>query len=108
MKQEVLVARMIFPDVLETLEQYFDVDMNCDGHLLTRDVFDGEPNVHPDLLQVPNVVLTPHMASAIETTRRAVVARAADHLIAALGCGPQADHPLTPINPDVLGAMHAC
>lgn len=108
MKQEIWVARMIFPDVLETLEQYFDVNMNCDGHLFTRDVFDGEPNVHPDLLQVPNVVLMPHMASAIETTRRAVAARAADHLIAALGCGPQANHPLTPINLDVLGAMHAC
>jgi glyoxylate/hydroxypyruvate/2-ketogluconate reductase len=28
------------------------------------DVFEGEPKVHPDLLTVPNVVLTPHIASA--------------------------------------------
>ncbi|MBC7940719.1 MAG: D-glycerate dehydrogenase, partial [Chitinophagaceae bacterium] len=28
------------------------------------DVFEGEPCVHPDLLTVPNVVLTPHIASA--------------------------------------------
>ena len=28
------------------------------------DVFEGEPSVHPDLLTVPNVVLTPHIASA--------------------------------------------
>ena len=28
------------------------------------DVFEGEPQVHPDLLTVPNVVLTPHIASA--------------------------------------------
>ncbi|KAG0193176.1 hypothetical protein DFQ28_006184 [Apophysomyces sp. BC1034] len=37
MKQKVLVARMIFPDVLETLEQYFDVDVNLDDRVLARD-----------------------------------------------------------------------
>ena len=34
------------------------------------DVFEGEPKVHPDLLTVPNVVLTPHIASATVPTRR--------------------------------------
>ncbi len=62
------------------------------------DVFEGEPAVHPDLLKVPNVVLTPHIGSASVNTRRAMAALAVDNLIAALGCGPQAGHPPTPVN----------
>jgi gluconate 2-dehydrogenase len=58
------------------------------------DVFEGEPSVHPDLLTVPNVVLTPHIASATVATRRAMANLAADNLIAFFdGRGP-----LTPIN----------
>jgi gluconate 2-dehydrogenase len=45
------------------------------------DVFEGEPNVHPALLTVPNVVLTPHIASATVKTRRAMAELAADNLI---------------------------
>ena len=48
------------------------------------DVFEGEPAVHPDLLTVPNVVLTPHIASASVATRVAMAELAADNLIAAL------------------------
>ncbi|MWL87911.1 MULTISPECIES: D-glycerate dehydrogenase [unclassified Cupriavidus] len=66
------------------------------------DVFEGEPSVHPDLLTVPNVVLTPHIASASEKTRRAMANLAADNLIAALDLGPQAGKPPTVINPDVM------
>jgi gluconate 2-dehydrogenase len=62
------------------------------------DVFEGEPAVHPDLLKVPDVVLTPHIGSASVNTRRAMAALAVDNLIAALGCGPQAGHPPTPVN----------
>jgi glyoxylate/hydroxypyruvate/2-ketogluconate reductase len=62
------------------------------------DVFEGEPAVHPGLLQVPNVVLTPHIASASERTRRAMADLAADNLIAALTGGT----PPTPVNPQVL------
>ncbi|PMS35663.1 lactate dehydrogenase-like 2-hydroxyacid dehydrogenase [Trinickia symbiotica] len=67
------------------------------------DVFEGEPSVHAALLEVPNAVLTPHIASASETTRRAMANLAADNLIAALGAGPRAGRPPNPINPEVLG-----
>ncbi len=64
------------------------------------DVFEGEPKVHADLLTVPNIVLTPHIASATVATRRAMAELAADNLIAALtGAVPP-----TPINPEVLTA----
>jgi len=66
------------------------------------DVFEGEPSVHPDLLTVPNVVLTPHIASASEKTRRAMANLAADNLIAALDAGPQAGNPPTVFNPEVM------
>lgn len=66
------------------------------------DVFEGEPAVHPALLQVPNVVLTPHIASATVATRLAMANLAADNLIAALGCGPAAGRPACPINAEVL------
>ena len=62
------------------------------------DVFEGEPAVHLDLLTVPNVVLTPHIASATHRTRRAMAELAADNLIAALTGGT----PPTPVNPGVL------
>jgi len=62
------------------------------------DVFEGEPKVHPDLLTVPNVVLTPHIASATIPTRLAMANLAADNLIGFLTQG----QPLTPLNPEVL------
>jgi glyoxylate/hydroxypyruvate/2-ketogluconate reductase len=68
------------------------------------DVFEGEPALHAALLTVPNVVLTPHIASATVATRRRMADLAADNLIAALTGGT----PPTPINPEVLrrpGAM---
>lgn len=62
------------------------------------DVFEGEPNLNPAFLNLPNVVLTPHIASATVATRRAMAELAADNLIAALTGGK----PPTPINPEVL------
>ena len=58
------------------------------------DVFEGEPSVHPDLLTVPNVVLTPHIASATVPTRMAMANLAADNLIGYLVHG----NALTPLN----------
>lgn len=48
------------------------------------DVFEGEPVVNPELLKLSNIVLAPHIASASEKTRRAMVDLAVDNLRAAL------------------------
>jgi gluconate 2-dehydrogenase len=58
------------------------------------DVFEGEPQLNPDLLTVPNVVLTPHIASATMPTRLAMADLAADNLIAFLTTG----RAITPLN----------
>jgi gluconate 2-dehydrogenase len=73
-------------------------ERRIDGAAL--DVFEGEPQVHPDLLGLSNVVLTPHIASATVTTRRKMSELAADNLIGYLVHGK----PLTPVNPEVLKA----
>ncbi len=62
------------------------------------DVYEGEPSVHVDLLNVPNVVLTPHIASATAPTRLAMAQLAADNLIGYLIEGQAR----TPLNPDAL------
>jgi len=62
------------------------------------DVYEGEPQIHPDLLTVPNVVLTPHIGSATLKTRRAMAQLAADNLIGYL----LHNKPLTPLNPEVI------
>lgn len=64
------------------------------------DVFEGEPKVHPDLLTVPNVVLTPHIASATVPTRRAMADLATDNLIGFL----TRNQAVTPVNPAVLAS----
>lgn len=71
-----------------------------DGRLAAAglDVFEGEPTVHPALLALQNVVLTPHIASATMPTRKAMAMLAADNLIGFLTDGPV----LTPLNPQVL------
>ena len=58
------------------------------------DVFEGEPKLNPDLMTVPNVVLTPHIASATLPTRLAMANLAADNLIAVLTGKP----PISPLN----------
>jgi gluconate 2-dehydrogenase len=65
------------------------------------DVYEGEPKVHPDLLTVPNVVLTPHIAIASVPTRLAMANLAADNLIAFF----TQHKALTPLNPQVLARV---
>lgn len=62
------------------------------------DVFEGEPKVHPDLLTVSNVVLTPHIASATIPTRLAMANLAVDNLLAFFS----GKRPPAPLNPAVL------
>ena len=62
------------------------------------DVFENEPTFDPGFLTLSNVVLTPHIGSASESTRRAMANCAAANLIAALTGG----NPPNILNPEVL------
>jgi lactate dehydrogenase-like 2-hydroxyacid dehydrogenase len=48
------------------------------------DVFENEPNVDPRLLELPNLVLTPHMGSATIETRTAMGYRALENISTAI------------------------
>lgn len=60
------------------------------------DVFEREPTAHPELLSLPNVVLTPHIGSATWRTRRKMAALAVDNVLAALA----GRRPPTLVNPE--------
>lgn len=62
------------------------------------DVFEHEPVVDPDLLKLPNVVLTPHLGSAVAEVREQMANIVIDN-IEALIAGKM---PPNCINPDVL------
>ncbi|HEY4867648.1 MAG TPA: D-glycerate dehydrogenase [Candidatus Dormibacteraeota bacterium] len=62
------------------------------------DVFEREPEVHPALLGLENVVLTPHIASGSVRTRSEMCAIAARNLIAGL----RGERPPNLLNPEVL------
>src|SRR5438552_17323848 len=57
------------------------------------DVYENEPSVHPDLLQLDNVLLVPHLASGTTETRTAMADLAAENVVAVLAGRP----PLTPV-----------
>jgi glyoxylate reductase len=48
------------------------------------DVYEREPEVEPELLQMKNVVLVPHIASASRETRLRMATMAAENLMAGL------------------------
>lgn len=62
------------------------------------DVFEKEPQVHPGLVELTNVVLTPHIGSATTSTRAQMAQMAADNIIEALS----GNKPANVVNPDVL------
>lgn len=57
------------------------------------DVFEHEPQVHPELLDLENVTLVPHLGSATVETRTAMAVLAADNTLAVL----RGERPPTPI-----------
>jgi lactate dehydrogenase-like 2-hydroxyacid dehydrogenase len=59
------------------------------------DVFTHEPNVPPELLELPNVVLTPHLGSATQETREAMTRVLVDNLEAA-AAGRELPNPVYP------------
>jgi glyoxylate reductase len=58
------------------------------------DVFEHEPEVDPELLELENVVLLPHVGSATAATRDAMARLVAENVIAVLAGRP----PVTPVN----------
>jgi lactate dehydrogenase-like 2-hydroxyacid dehydrogenase len=61
------------------------------------DVFENEPQVHPGLLKLENVVLEPHIASASVDTRKKMSMLAAENAVAAL----EGRRPATLLNAEV-------
>jgi glyoxylate reductase len=58
------------------------------------DVYEREPEVHPALLSLENVLLVPHLGSGTVETRTAMADLAVDNVVAVLNGNP----PLTPVS----------
>lgn len=67
------------------------------------DVFEREPLVHPELLKLDNVVLTPHTASATIETRSKMATMAAENLLAGLA----GQKPANLVNVEVWGKQRS-
>ncbi len=62
------------------------------------DVYEHEPKVDPGLLECPNAVLAPHIASASRETRLRMATIAVENALAVL----EGRRPPNPVNPEVL------
>ena len=63
------------------------------------DVFENEPQIHPGLLEMNNVMVAPHIASATAEARMRMASLAADNLLAFF----EGRRPPSILNPEVLG-----
>jgi glyoxylate reductase len=70
-----------------------------DGQIFAAglDVFEKEPEVHPELLDLENAVVIPHLGSATVDTRRAMGMLVVDNIFAAM----DGKRPPTLLNPEV-------
>lgn len=48
------------------------------------DVYENEPDINPELIVIPNVILTPHIASATVEAREKMTTLAVDSILKAL------------------------
>jgi glyoxylate reductase len=61
------------------------------------DVFEAEPKVTPELLQMENTVLVPHIGSATDETREAMARRAVNNILAVI----RGEIPPNILNPEI-------
>lgn len=72
------------------------VDALLEGEIAgaALDVFEFEPEVHPDLLRLPNVCLTPHIGGGTRESRHAARRLCAENV----ACVLRGERPRTPVN----------
>ena len=64
------------------------------------DVYEYEPAVEPGLIQLPNVVLTPHLGSAALETRERMTALVVENIAAVI----EGRRPPNIYNPEIYGS----
>jgi lactate dehydrogenase-like 2-hydroxyacid dehydrogenase len=60
-------------------------------------VFEEEPKVHPELLRMDRVVLTPHIGSAVRDVREEIAAIVVNNILAVM----RGERPQNVYNPEI-------